>query len=195
MINLNEVKEKSISIFNGGEAGVAKGKLTKVEKKQPGDAERSPDFKVFFEDKEGETNIAFFVPDGQDEVKSNRELARLLSLARAYFGDDFEFPKVKNYNEAYSVVLKMLKKECVGEEFNLFVCYGYDAKPSSFLGVRKFDFVESGKVSIEDSKLEVKKSDVMERLQPDGADNKKDSIFDESMEELGDDFEDDDDIV
>jgi len=35
----------------------------------------------------------------------------------------------------------------------------------------------------------------MERLQPDAADNKKDSIFDESMEELGDDFEDEDDIV
>lgn len=193
MINLNEVKENSLSIFNDGGAGVAKAKLSKIEKKQPSDPDASPDFKVFFEDQYGETNIAFYIPDGSDETKSNRQLARLLSLARAYFGDDYKFPEVKSYEDAYKKVMTLLKKEAIGKEFNLFVCYGYSGKPSKYLGVRMFDYVESGDVALADTKLRAKKSDVMERIEPDSSTSGNTFKSDlNDLEDLGDEDDDDD---
>ena len=189
MINLNEVKEQKVSIINEGEAGVAKAKLTKVEKKQPSDADGSPDYKIFFEDESGETNVAFYIPDGKDEAATNRELARLLSVARAHFGDDYEFPEVESYAKAYSYVMKLLKKEAVGSKFNLFLCFGYTARPSKYLNVRKFEFIESGDVPVEKSKLRPKKSDVMERIEPDSTTSDN---FESSMKELSDDLDDDD---
>lgn len=191
MINLNEVKEDKVSIFNGGEPGVAKGKLSKIVKKQPEDNPSSPDFKVFFEDSDGEINVAFYIPDGKDEAAANRELARLMSVARAHFGDDYAFPEVKSYEDAYTTIMKLLKKEAVGSEFNLFVCYGYTGRPSKYLSVRKFDFIESGDVSVEKSKLKVKKSDVMEQITPDAGNNSGDADLDSAMDELGDDDDDD----
>lgn len=191
MINLNNVKENNISIFNGGEAGVAKAKLTKIVKKQPEDKPRSPDYKIFFEDSEGEINVAFYIPDGQNEAAANRQLARLLSIARALFGDDYEFPEVSSYEDGYKKIMGLLKKEAIGSEFNLFVCYGYDKKPSKYLGVRMFDFVESGDVSLEETNLKVKKSDVMKQITPNTEEDNGTSL-NEAMEELKDSEDDDD---
>lgn len=185
MINLNEVKEDKVSIFNGGEAGVAKGKMTKIVKKQPDDNPSSPDFKVFFEDEDGEINVAFYIPDGKDEAASNRELARLMSVARAHFGDDYNFPEANSYEDAYTKIMKLLKKEAIGSKFNLFVCFGYTGRPSKYLSVRKFDFIESGDIALEKSKLKTKKSDVMEQITPD-AGSKGDDLS-SAMEDLEED--------
>jgi len=187
MINLNEVKDGGVSIFNGGNAGAARATLKSVNKKQPSDPDNAPDYKLVFEDKSGEVNRGIYVPT--DETKAAGELSILMHIGRAVMGKDYKFPEVNSYEEAYKTVLSLVKKHGVGQEFNIFVCYGWSGKPSMYLGLRRYNFMESGEVALESSKLIPSNSDVMERIQPDNGG----SSSSDTLESLGNDLLEDDD--
>lgn len=191
MINLNEVKTGTgVSIFNGGNAGVARATFKEIIKKQPSDSDGSPDFKLIFKDDQGEVNYAMYIPT--DDTKAADSLGILMHVGRAVMGADYQFPEVSSYKEAYSTVLSLVKKHGLGQEFNVFVCFGYTKKPSIYLGMRRYNFLENGSVELKDSKLRPSNTDVMVRPQPD---NGGQINNEESLEKLGESLTEDNDSL
>lgn len=188
MINLNEVKEGGISIFNNGEAGAARATLSDVVKKQPSDPDNAPDYKLIFQDKNGKMDLGIYVPSDDDEKRASRELSRLMHIGRAVMGKDYQFPAVSSYEDAYKKVMSLVKKEGKDKEFNVFVCYGYTGRPSMYLGLRYFNFIENGSVELENTHLSASPSDVLKRPKPD-----EDSNSSNDLEDMEDDLTSDDD--
>jgi len=176
MIDLNgkEFAQTNVSIFNDGEAGLAKNVDVKVEKKQPSDADNLPDFKVIYSDSLGSVNQGFyyFTPNPQDSPerqaeRETQELSRVLHLARAVMGTDYKFPAVGTVKEAYDTLLGLVAKNVEGKKFNVFVTYGTLNRPNKkgYLGVRYFNFIEPA--DVEKSTLRTGKQDLMHRIEPD----------------------------
>lgn len=173
MFDLNNKEEFNTgsSVFNNGIAGVVKNVEIRVEKKTSEDHENAPDYKLFVKDDKGEINGGFYIPS-QDSSKSEeenlkvakREVGRIVGIARAVMGDDYNLPEVQSAKEAYDKLFSLVRENSEGKKFNVFVTYGYTARPSKYLGLRYFDFIEKGG---DVSKLATKASDVMERIDPD----------------------------
>lgn len=173
MFNLNNKEEFNTgsSIFNNGIAGVVENVEIRVEKKTSEDHENAPDYKLFVKDDKGEINGGFYIPS-QDSSKSEeennkvakREVGRIVGIARAVMGEEYSLPEVQTAKEAYDKLFLLVKENSEGKKFNVFVTYGYTARPSKYLGLRYFDFIEEGG---KPSKLATKASDVLERIDPD----------------------------
>lgn len=176
MIDLNgkDFAQTSVSIFNNGEAGLAKNVDVSVEKKQTEDAENLPDYKVIYTDELGSVNQGFyyFKPSPQDDlarqkIRETQEISRILHIARAVMGADYIFPSVNSTKEAYDMLFGIINKEAKGKKFNVFVTYGTMGRPNKkgYLGVRYFDFIENAEVEV--SRLRVKPQDLMKRIDAD----------------------------
>lgn len=175
MINLNDevFKSSGVQIFNDGEAGLVEGVEISVEKRSADEPETYPDYKLIATDKNGATvNMGFyyFKPNDSDteerqKERQNQEISRIVSIARAVMGQDYKLPEVSSVKEAYDVVFKLVKDNAGSKKFNVFVTYGTQSRPSQYLGLRYFNFIESGDVN--PSTLKKSKSDQMERLEQD----------------------------
>ena len=169
--NLNDSSfESSVVIFNNGVAGKVENVTMSVEKKQPGDADNVPDYKLIFKDVNGGlVNQGFYYHKNNEmyDAKRNADLerwtvGRVLSAAKAVVAKDFVFPEVSTSKEALDSLFKLIKDNSEGKPLNVFVTYGTIQKPSQYIGLRYFDFVESAETS--PSKLNRKNGDMMERL-------------------------------
>lgn len=172
MINLNDEKfDNNIQIFNDGEAGLVKDvTIDRVEKKESSDTSNAPEYKVFYKDKTGaETNQAWFyfkpypgADEASIEKSRNGELSRIRSIGKAVMGNDFQFPEVKSVEEALDVIVGLVKDNSSGKTFNVYTTYGTTSKPSAYLNVRKYNFIEPS--SVEVSTLRPSAKDNMIRL-------------------------------
>ena len=168
MFNLNDEKEfnTGVSIFNGGVAGLVKDVTISVEKKQ--DQSNKPDYQLIVEKGGSTINEGFYypTPNPQKSEEDNNKYAkmqvgRILHVARAVMGDQYEFPQVNSAKEAYDVLFKLIKENAGDKKFNVFTTYGNKNRPSQYLGLRYFDFIEP---ATENSSLFQKNTDMMERL-------------------------------
>ena len=190
MIDLNnsEFAEKEIKIFNGGVAGAVPNVSLRVEKRKIEEPETNPLFKVFFTDElGGEVNQAWwsFTPNSQKSDEQNKQLqgyyiSRLLHLARAVMGKEYQFPAVESVDEALTLVMGLVNDNAGGSKFNIFVNYGTTRKPSQYLSVRYFNFIEK---NVEGAKIGLTptNSDVMERITEDQPDSNSESIVDQPV--------------
>jgi hypothetical protein len=176
MINLNdEVFESTggVQIFNDGEAGLVKGVEISVEKRNADEPETYPDYKLIATDKTGATvnrGFYYFKPNDSDseerqKERQNQEISRIVSIARAVMGPDYKLPEVNSIKEAYDTVFKLVKDNAGSKKFNVFVTYGTTSRPSEYLGLRYFNFIESS--DTEPTTLRKSKLDQMERLEAD----------------------------
>lgn len=161
--------EGGTAIFNGGNAGLAKDVTISVAKRQVDEPENYPDYKLTAKDAVGSEltqGFYYFTPNPQkdeafNEKRATQEVSRVLHVARAVMGADYKFPVIDSVKEAYDVLFTLVKDNAGDSKFNVFTTYGSSMRPSKYLGLRYFDFIEpAGGVS----RLYVKKGDSLERI-------------------------------
>lgn len=173
-INLNDNKFAQPAIFNNGVAGLVEGvEITGIKPKGPEDHDRAPDYKVVYTDTAGgniEQPFWYFSPRegaSQDEIDSaiNRELSRLISLARAVMGEDATLPEVTDVQNALDVVMKLVSTNTSGKKYNVFATYGTVNYPKQYIELRRFRFIEPADVEV--STLTKGANDQMSRVMAD----------------------------
>jgi hypothetical protein len=171
MFNLNDKSfDGGVAIFNGGNAGKVNNVEMNVEKKKVTDADNAPDFKLFFKDEQGSLiNQGFYYhKDNEqydDEKNKNNErylISRVLSAAKTVVNKDFVFEEFNTSKEILDYLFKLMNDNCEGKKLNVFVTYGTVNKPSQYLGLRYFNFVESADAA--PSRLIKNNTDQMERI-------------------------------
>ena len=162
--------EGGTAIFNGGNAGLAKDVTISVAKRKVDEPENYPNYKLIVKDSDGleiSQGFYYFTPNPQkdeahNEKRATQEVSRVLHLARAVMGADYDFPAdIASVEQAYDVLFALVKDNAEGKKFNVFTTYGTTMRPSKYLGVRYFDYIEPAG---ENSRLSVKRTDNMERV-------------------------------
>lgn len=170
-LDLNTISGGS-SIFNGGVAGLVEGVTIDVEKKGKDEQENYPDYKLVITDSAGnKLNQGFYYPSVNDSMSEednmkriNREVSRVVHVAHAVVGKDYQFPSVNGPTEAFDTLFKTIKENAGDAKFNVFTTYGSKGYPSKYLGLRYFSFIEP---ATGNSILKVTPSDVLERVTED----------------------------
>lgn len=159
--------ENGSSVFNNGVAGRVDGVAISVEKRKTDEPDSYPPYKLVVNDGSGAApiNQGFYVNDGDDEKRQTMTLQRIKSIAKSVVPKDFVYPIYDTYTEAIDGLFKIINQHAEGKKVNVFTSYGYTGKPSKFLGLRMFNFIESQ--DEEFSRLKPSPSDVMDRPQED----------------------------
>lgn len=172
MFDLNDDKQfgGAPQIFNEGVAGLVDNVTISVEKKEAGEPDNYPDYKLIVKDKAGNTvnqGFYYFTPnqandDDYNTKRETQEVGRVLHIARAVMGEDYQFPSVNSSKEAFDVLFKLVKDNAANKSFNVYATYGTVVRPSGFIGLRYFNFIEPAGAS--PSRLTSNKNDNMERV-------------------------------
>lgn len=181
MFDLNDKKEfnTGTSVFNNGVAGLVKNVDITVERKGENDHPNSPDYKVIVSDDKGSINKGFYYPtknerktDEDNERLAKMHVNRVITIARALVGDDYELPEIeekedvyKASKEAFDKLFALIKEKSKDAKVNVYATYGTVSNPERYMTLRFFDFIESA--DKESSTLFVKGSDLMKRIEPD----------------------------
>ena len=175
MFDLNDDKQfGGIQIFNDGEAGFTKNVTISVERREIGEPETYPDYKLIVKDNAGamiNQGFYYFKPNPQADSDHNKkretqEVGRVLHIAKAVLGKDYKFPPVNSSKEAFDVLFKLVEDNCQGKQFNVYTTYGNVNRPSLYLGLRYFSFIEPAGMQ-EGTTLKANPNDVLERIEPD----------------------------
>jgi hypothetical protein len=166
MFDLNK-KEAGSAVFNNGVAGKAVGVSITVEKRKVDEPDSYPDYKVIVSDESGgmPINQGFYINSDDDEKRQTMTYQRVKSIAEAVVPEDFICPEVTGYIDAMNTLFKVIKENCDGKKVDVFVCYGYTAKPSKYLGLRMFNFIQKQDASFD--RLKPSNSDILERPEAD----------------------------
>lgn len=177
MLDLNSKEfNTGSSIFNNGAAGKVDNNTISVEKKKVDEPETYPDYKLIVTDEAGnKLNQGFYYPtpnaqktEEENKKRANTEVGRVLHIAKAVLGNDYEFPAVKTAKEAFDVLFKLIAQNAGDRRFSVFVTYGTKNYPSKFLGLRYFTFIEPSELPAgTGSRLKIAAADQMERLSED----------------------------
>lgn len=172
MFDLNE-KVNNISVFNNGVAGKTVGVSISVEKKQAGDADNQPDYKLVVLDESGAEPIkqGFFIDENHIDSKKIQTIQRIKSIAEAIVPADFVYPEHNGtYTGAANALFKVINDNSEGKKVDVFTSYGYISKtegpkPSKYLGLRMFNFIQKQNASFD--RLKPSNTDILERPEAD----------------------------
>lgn len=190
-INLNSFvqDDKEVVVFNNGAAGRTKNVTVSILKKQPGDKDNSPDFKIFFTDpNKGSINLGIYYPtertkDSEISIRYNQLVNILWSLNPSL--KNKELPEFENHRQGYDFLLQQIAKNSNGSLVNVFASYGIKKKPETYLSLRAYNIVEPANTPDETTKLvPVSKGndydDIMRRPEPTNFESGNSNNFDES---------------
>ena len=145
-LNLNENIGGGLAIFNNGDAGRVDGVKLSIEKKDSDDTSNKPDYKILITDENGgSVNQGFYYPSqDDDDARFNQLIGRILSIAKAVIPADFLFKDVAGMsrNEIVDYIFSVAKQFESRTLVNVFVNYGTVTKPSIYLSLRYFNFIE-----------------------------------------------------
>ena len=167
MFDLNTMGGSPV-IFNGGNTGLAKNvKITEVQRKTAEDGDNHPDYKVIISDSANATiNAGFYIPAADaTEDAQQREVGRVLHIAKAVLGADYQFPAVTSAKEAFDVLFGLIRDNAANKLLNVYVTYGTKTHPKKYLNLRYFEFIEDAANT--PSRLRDKAVDLLERPTPD----------------------------
>lgn len=173
MFNLNDASfGGGVTVFNNGNAGKVESVRMSVVKKTATDPDNGPDYKLIFTDVTGgQVNQGFYYHKNNEmyDAKRNSDLetwlvSRVLSAAKAVVPSDYVFPEVSNSKEALDSLFKIIKENCENKLVNAYVTYGTTSKPSQYLGLRYFNFVESADTPANMTRLKPSTNDMMTKL-------------------------------
>lgn len=176
MFNLNDASfGGGVTVFNNGNTGKVENVKMSVTKKSSTDPDNSPDYKLVFSDVTGgQINTGFYYHKDNElyDEKRNRDLetwlvSRVLSAAKSVVPNDFVFPEVSSSKEALDSLFKIIKDNSDDKLVNVYVTYGTVNKPSQYLGLRYFNFVESADTPANMSRLKTSANDQMEKVTAD----------------------------
>lgn len=174
--NLNDASfGGGATVFNNGNTGKVENVKMSVTKKLSTDPDNAPDYKLIFTDVSGgQINQGFYYHKNNElyDEKRNKDLetwlvSRVLSAAKAVVPSDFSFPEVATSKEALDSLFKIIKENSDDKLVNTYVTYGTTNKPSQYLGLRYFNFVESVDVPANMSRLKPSNSDQMTKVTAD----------------------------
>ncbi len=156
-VDFSQFEDKSIKIFNGGEAGYVENVKVSIqnnESKQTGD--NKPDFNVIYTDSTGATlrGQGVWELTGSETPDAVKKTVQAVGRYwRACMGET-PFPQNMSVRQIYQAIANS------GRTFGVFVAYGTTEAPSKYLGLRKYDFIQpSGSTP-----LTAKSTDNMVRL-------------------------------
>lgn len=161
-INLNELgaDQGDVKIFNEGTAGRVTNVSVSVLKKTPEDKDNAPDFKIVYTDANGGTvNDGVYYPkDGDAQNIVQIKTSRLVKLLHSLNPETKtkQLPEFDNYRDATEFLMKQIVANSKNGRVNIFVTYGTVGKPSKYLGLRLFDFVEPVGTNESETRLRVK---------------------------------------
>jgi hypothetical protein len=171
-LNDNSLAGGGSVIFNQGIAGKVDNVKIEVKKRATDEPDSYPDYKLVLTDDEGGTvNQGFYYHKDNDQYDAAKNeanagylIGRILSIAKAIVPNDFIFPNVegKSTKEIVDILFKIIKENSDEKRVNAFVTYGTKTKPSQYLGLRFFNFVEASDSKY--SRLKPTGNDMMERL-------------------------------
>lgn len=172
MIDLNDKQfEGSVKIINNGKAGLVRDVDISITKKAIDEPDNRPDYKLIVKDPIGEVTRGFyyFKPNPEkstdyNALRESQEISRVVHLVRAVMGQTYKLPEVNTAKEAFDALFEIIMNNVEGKKFNIFLTFGSKKKPSNYLEIRYFDFIESAN---DISRLRVKNTDNMERIIPD----------------------------
>ena len=166
MFDLNK-KEAGSAVFNNGVAGKAVGVSVTVEKRKVDEPDSYPDYKIIVSDESGgmPINQGFYINSEDDEKRQQMTYQRVKSIADAVVPEDFVYPEVNGYVDALNTLFKVIKENADGKKVDVFVSYGYTAKPSKYLGLRMFNFIQKQNASFD--RLKPSNTDILERPEAD----------------------------
>jgi len=164
--NLNE-KVAGSAVFNNGVAGKAVGVNITVEKRKVDEPDSYPDYKLIVSDESGgiPINQGFYINSEDDDKRQQMTYQRVKSIADAVVPEDFVYPEVNGYVDALNTLFKVIKENSDGKKVDVFVCYGYTGKPSKYLGLRMFNFIQKQDASFD--RLKPTNTDILERPEAD----------------------------
>lgn len=169
--NLNE-KAAGSAIFNNGAAGKAVGVEVTIEKRKADEPDSYPDYKLVVTDQSGgmPINQGFYINDADPDNRKQMTYQRIKSIADAVVPEDFVYPEVNGYVDAINTLFKVIKENSEGVKVDVFVCYGYvdkvqGPKPSKYLGLRMFNFIQKQDASFD--RLKASAADIMVRPEAD----------------------------
>lgn len=173
-------------IFNNGIAGKVENVKISVTKRAVDEPDSYPDYKLIVTDKDGGfINQGFYHhkdKDGVSEEQNNKNagylIGRILSVAHAVVEPGYVFPDVsgKSPKEIVDILFKIIKDNCEDKLVNVFTNYGNKTKPSQYLQLRFFNFIE--KPGVEKSKLVVNGNDLLEKIVEDSSSAKNEEKLD-----------------
>lgn len=171
-LNDNSLTGGGSAVFNKGIAGKVTDVKVDVQKRRADEAENIPPYKLILTDEAGASmNQGFFYhkdneqfSDEKNQANAGYLVSRVLSAAKAVVAEDYVFPDVdgKTANEIVDILFKIIKDNAEGKIVNVFTTYGTKEKPSKFMGLRYFNFIEPQEVKY--SRLSPTGNDMMERL-------------------------------
>lgn len=174
-LNDNSLMNGGTKVFNNGIAGVVKNVKVSVGKKTAEEMQTAPDYKVFITDDNGaaiNAGFYYYTPNDslskeENDKKAGYGIGRILSIARSVTPQGFTFPDVagKSVNEITDILFQIIRDNSEGKLVNVFASYGKKTKPSQYLGLRYFEFIEPA--GVEPSRLKAKGDDLLERLTED----------------------------
>lgn len=173
--NTTDTNQEIKAIFNNGNAGRVANVQVSIQKKGDEDNVNSPDAKIIFTDDKGSMNLGWYhftederVTKEKNDARAKNNILKLLAVSKAIVPEGYVFPDAAGLSikQAEVALLKVISEFAGTLPVNVFACYGYTAKPKSFLEPRGFNFIERGSVSEEQTTLKKSNSDVMERLEP-----------------------------
>lgn len=171
MIDLNGgdfAEREYLPVFNKGVAGRVEKVTIRIDKRGIDDTPGAPLYKINAIDSEGaEVNAAFFFKEESDTRNNGFLVNRAVHLARAVVGGDYKFETFETYAATLDYLFKLVTKESIGKTFTIFCTYGNIKHASQYMGLRFFEFIEAGNVSVEDSRLVKKKDDLLVKVEED----------------------------
>jgi len=174
--NLNDASfGGGATVFNNGNTGKVENVRMSVLKKSSTDPDNAPDYKLIMTDVTGgQVNQGFYYHKNNEmyDEKRNKDLetwlvSRVLSATKAVLPAEFEFPNFDTSKDALDFLFKTIKENCDDKMVNAYVTYGTTNKPSQYLGLRYFNFVESVDTPANMTRLKPSNTDQMDKVTAD----------------------------
>ena len=165
--NLNE-KVAGSAVFNNGVAGKTENVNIAVEKRKADEPDSYPQYKIVISDESGgmPINQGFYFADEDPDNRKTMTYQRVKSIADALVPEDYVYPEGElNYVEAMNMLFKVIKENADGAKVDVFTSYGYTEKPSKYLGLRMFNFIQKPDAKFD--RLKPGNKDILERPEMD----------------------------
>jgi hypothetical protein len=160
------------AIFNAGLAGKVENVEIEVKRKEESGPFSYSDYTLVVKDSTGASlNGLFSYHKNNDLYDKDKNIAnqgyllgRIQSIAQAVVPEGFVYPDVsdKTCNEIVDILFKIIRDNASGKKVNVFVNYGTKTKPSQYMGLRFFNFIENP--NTQKSRLTATGLDMMERI-------------------------------
>jgi hypothetical protein len=160
MLDFSSYEDKKSVIFNNGVAGAVKNTRLEVRNNPNKTKDTQPDYYLYHIDAEGRElrGQGIWELTGNEEPEAKSKTIQALGKIWRMTVGGVDFPKVNTLKEFWESVIAST------ESFEVFVTYGTTEKASSWLGTRRYDFIQN---SHNATGLQQKPNDNMVRVMPD----------------------------